>query len=547
MHIQKDQLYKTAFLLIATIMGFLMFARMGMHIADDGIVLAATKRIVVDGEIPHRDFISLRPVGTFFFWAPTVLFGGEYVNTLSRLITMLQFALIAFFWISLFEKLYDIKLRAYPWLCLYIITYFFSFNTFWLFPLYTTDGVFFSSLGCWLIFKEKKYLHYLGFLMIGVSCLAKHNFAAMIPAALIASSNLKNPKAYLFSMLAPLLYLLWLYSFNAFQDFQTQMSQYPLSSTFLETGVFPYLKNKYFFIGAALALMSLISNPKIKRYTLNATRLIFATHLLQILFFRGYLSRGPIFLAGFTLIILFHTYINQNRKTSAYLFLACGLAWVSSFSLVFQYPHAAGYLVPPLFLYLFRNIFLPEGRSFSLKPLAFSLLTVLAFTYHRYQFTFENHTSLHSPNLIQNEYPGAKGMIVGKLLFNIFSDLNLKYEKYKKEGREVVIFPDFTNFWVTKETKNPLPTLWIVGTDIVSPELTNRVIKKINDLRVGSIFLVENFSGYSLHWRPTGEQKLIKPPRWDGVIEIMLNHIRNKSKLLETGQYFDIYEKIDRK
>jgi len=43
-----------------TIFGFMLYARMGMHIADDGIVLAAAKRIFIDGEIPHRDFISLR-------------------------------------------------------------------------------------------------------------------------------------------------------------------------------------------------------------------------------------------------------------------------------------------------------------------------------------------------------------------------------------------------------------------------------------------------------------------------------------------------------
>ena len=426
---------------------------MGMHIADDGIVLAAAKRIVVDGEIPHRDFISLRPVGTFFFWAPTLLFGGEYVNTLSRLITMLQFALIAFFWISLFEKLYDIKLRPYPWLCLYIITYFFSFNTFWLFPLYTTDGVFFSSLGCWLIFKEKEYFHYLGFFMIGVACLAKQNFAAMIPATLIASNSLKNPKAYLSALIAPLSYIIWLRATGGLEDFQIQMSQYTFSNTFIKAGVLPYLKSKYFFMGIALALLSLVSKPSIRKYTFNTARIVFGIHIVQTLLLRGYLSRVPIFLAGFALVLMASFFLKNKKNISTYLFLSCGLAWVSSFSLVFQYPHAAGYLIPAIFFYLFKDVLIQTKKKYKALPAVICLIIATGFSFHRYKYTFENNTAFHTPHVIDTEYPGAKGMVVGDLMFKVFSNLTNHYERYSKRGKEVAIIPDFTNFWVVKEKK----------------------------------------------------------------------------------------------
>ncbi len=525
------------------VIGFYAFARMGMHVADDGILLAATKRIIIDGEIPHRDFISLRPLGTFIFWAPTVLFGGEYTNTLSRLVVMLQFGLIAFFWLSLLERHADFKLKSFYWSLLYIVTYFFCFNTFWLFPLYTTDGVFFSSLGIWLTYSDRKDLKYLGFFFVGLASLSKQNFAAMIPATLLATKHFKDYKAYFAALAAPFLYFVWMSMTGALSDFRLQMSQYPFSTTFLNAGVFPYLKSKYFFMGLGLGITAILPEKWKGKQIKVLVSLFFLAHIIQTLLLKGYLSRVPIFLAGFAIPLMIHYLSKKSFSLATHLFLGCSLAWVSSFSLAFQYPHAAGYLVPAIIFYLFKN-FPINQRSY--KPLSVLLTIVLcfSFTYHRYTYTFENNTAFHTPHVIKNEYPGAKGMVVGKLMFDIFKDLNSKFNKYQQSDTKVAILPDFTNYWVTRNQKNPLPHLWLVATDIVSEPLISRITNRINQLESGSIFIIENYHGYSLHWKPNGEQVLIKPTNWDFIINRVLEHIKSNSKLIETSQFFDIYEKL---
>lgn len=282
----------------------MFYARMGMHVADDGIILAAAKRIFIDGEIPHRDFISLRPVGTFFYWIPSLLFPDNLVNTASRFFVMIQMAFISYSWMALYEHLYRKFLSTFSWVIIITIVYLFCVSTFWLFPLYTTDGVFFASIGIGLIFNRKKSMTYLGYILLGCACLAKQNFAAMIPAVLIATFDFKDVKKsilpFFFSILAPLIYLFWLNSHHALADFQLQLKQYPLIKTFMTAGIFPYLKNKYFYMGIVLGLVSFVRDEKKLKYLRPLVFILLGIHILQNLFLRGYLFRVPIFICGFS-------------------------------------------------------------------------------------------------------------------------------------------------------------------------------------------------------------------------------------------------------
>lgn len=178
-------------------------------------------------------------------------------------------------------------------------------------------------------------------------------------------------------------------------------------------------------------------------------------------------------------------------------------------------------------------------------PLSVStaLVIVLAFTFNRYAYTFENSTAYYTPNTIENEYPGAKGMVVGDLIFDIFKKLKQTVEKYRHDDVQISILPDFTNYWVTSKERNPLPVLWLVSTDIVGDELLDRIIKGIDKMHKGDIFIIENYHGYTLHWKPKGKQIVTRPVEWDSIISSVLNHVKDVSDLVERNEYFDIYKK----
>ncbi|MEN4017737.1 MAG: hypothetical protein PQ968_04725 [Methanobacterium sp.] len=66
------------FIIIVSIIAHILFSKLGFNPTDDGFILAGAKRIL-EGQIPHLDFISIRPVGSHFFHIPIVIWGGIYL------------------------------------------------------------------------------------------------------------------------------------------------------------------------------------------------------------------------------------------------------------------------------------------------------------------------------------------------------------------------------------------------------------------------------------------------------------------------------------
>ena len=93
-HGMIDFFVGVAFVLLASTLSHLLFSQLGFNPTDDGFILAGSRRIL-DGQVPHRDFISIRTAGSHFIHAPFVLFGGDYVFWISRYFVWFQFACIA--------------------------------------------------------------------------------------------------------------------------------------------------------------------------------------------------------------------------------------------------------------------------------------------------------------------------------------------------------------------------------------------------------------------------------------------------------------------
>src|SRR3712207_1301334 len=90
---RRNALASVAFLLVLPTLAHLLFSWRGFAPVDDGFTLTYSRRIL-EGQVPHRDFIIIRPFISPLLHTPFVLFGGEYTYWVSRIFVWFQFACI---------------------------------------------------------------------------------------------------------------------------------------------------------------------------------------------------------------------------------------------------------------------------------------------------------------------------------------------------------------------------------------------------------------------------------------------------------------------
>ena len=162
--------------------GIYLFAgRIGFNPTDEGLIAAAADRLL-DGQLPHRDFISPRPVGSALIHmvdfavpmpllpAGRLLSAGEVV-----LYSVLLAALIFDRPVWRFSPLQAIGAAASALV---------NLHTFPLMSWYTQDGILLVSLGAVLLrrgWPEPRARRVMGLLALGAAVLVKQSFIVAIP------------------------------------------------------------------------------------------------------------------------------------------------------------------------------------------------------------------------------------------------------------------------------------------------------------------------------------------------------------------------------
>src|SRR5262245_39244973 len=147
----------------------LLLSRYGFSPTDDGFVLAAARR-VVDGQLPHRDFISVRPALSAWLHAPEILLGGgAYTYWLSREFVCLQLGAIAWAWVRTAEQLHERFLPLPERLGLAVLALILSLHTFPLMAWPSIDAMFLASLGICAVASRRPRLMCVGYAALGAS------------------------------------------------------------------------------------------------------------------------------------------------------------------------------------------------------------------------------------------------------------------------------------------------------------------------------------------------------------------------------------------
>ncbi|MCX7624792.1 MAG: hypothetical protein N2Z21_01045, partial [Candidatus Sumerlaeaceae bacterium] len=175
----------------------LIYSPLGFNPTDDGLQLAFARR-VLHGEIPHRDFISVRPALSYYAWAPAVALFGDRVLLLSRGIVWLQWAAITAAWTWLFARaLPKNHLQSAEITAAGIIAFATSVHHFPIMPWHTTDGLMLASLGLMLTCSSRPVRRSLGWFIIGLAPLCKQSFVPLVPLLLLLSLDRKRWQAWM--------------------------------------------------------------------------------------------------------------------------------------------------------------------------------------------------------------------------------------------------------------------------------------------------------------------------------------------------------------
>ena len=550
---------------VATIAHFL-FSPLGFNPTDDGWVLAGSRRII-EGQIPHRDVISHMPTFSFFFHAPFILFGGNYVFFVSRYFVWIQFASIAWIWTLVIARSFKVFLTLVEKFAVALVVFSFSTHYFPIMAWYTIDGLFFVSLGILLCDKEFRWAKMVGYVLIGTAPLCKQSFLPMIPIAIILFKDWRQLVFWITTSIPAAVYVIYLAIFGAIPDAILQLTTY---SDFVSIGISPIVNKVIVPLGI---IVGGLAAYMVAYNSFNSRRRVTTTFLQR--FFGILMLFGIIFSAAWTLFIGLYRrtpsfgifgavigvilyFIAKERKLTNYSrfgLLAVCVAWCTSLSLGYRFPTLGS---GPLILFLMASVQfsfqligddrVPDtSKSLLIRRLsptknfqkfinALIILAVVAslvaFGIARTNYIYREQPASQLTYDLGDVLEGAKGVKTNNNTYSYFLDLQTAKNIVKENGKEYCILPDTAANWVKDSQSNPLSTDSTSFVDFRNKELLERVICDLEEKRGIIIVIVQKYEARSL------SEGFIPPYKEYEIV----NYVRSNFDKIEETQYFELYE-----
>lgn len=248
-----------AFTLVAGTVAHLLFSWIGFNPTDEGFILAASRRLL-DGQVPHRDFISIRPAGPYLTFLPVVWLGGDYAIWLSRWVAWLQFAAASWWWVAALLALLPVALGPGARIALAWTVMAFSVHNFPIMAWHTLDALMFTGLGLALVTRRDGGAWLAGYAALGAAGLSRQNFALLVPGVLVLLGDWKRPACWLAAVFPVAAAAVVLGLLGALPDAVLQLGS---KQNLLGVGFFRYLAADYLPWGLVIGYggMALLAGP----------------------------------------------------------------------------------------------------------------------------------------------------------------------------------------------------------------------------------------------------------------------------------------------
>ena len=501
-------------------------SRAGYSPTDDGMILALARRLV-SGEVPHRDFISVRPVGSGLVHAPFLL-AGELGYWTSRWFVWCQFGAIAWACVRILES-YTRPLGGRRF-ALAILVFIATAHYFPLMAWHTLDGVCATCMGVALVRTRAGGARVLGYVLIGFSCICKQSFAVSATVAFVALGGHRALRHVVAALAPGVLYLIVLGLAGGFADAVQQLT---MTSGPLLAGMYEMYTGVNSLLGLGLGILVFVvdrwAGPRTARW---ARALVLAP-----LFF-GLVVRvlhGPRLLAfpmySFTLVAyLAIAVVAQRGERRRLVLIALALGVAVSLSHGYLTPAlASGLLV--IAVTLPRSDRLGEGLLPDAALLGITALAVAAFITVRTQYIYQD-DARHLTADLDTTLPGGRLIRTNERTHGFLADLRRTSDAITARGRRYAIVPDAAGWWAFAAQRNPLDVDWWIDVELGfdHPALVHRAQNALEAQRGRITLVVQKYAANALatelvpvtdedssllpylraHWREVGETEFFK-------------------------------------
>jgi hypothetical protein len=498
---RRGALAAAAFLVSVTLLSHLLFSWMGFTPTDEGFTLAYSRRLL-DGQIPHRDFIIIRPFFSPLLHVPFVLFGGAYTFWLSRLFVWFELACVSWLWVSVVNRLMKSPLSAAQRFLVSLAAFAATAHNKHVTAWHTIDGLFFMACGLALCVGDRRASKLAGYFLVGLSPLCKQNFIFALPLSLLILGDWRRVRYWVAATLPGLCYLAYLAWAGAFADAVSQLTSH---TELLSAGLLAYLNKRTAlsvlvgYSSSRLALgRSSVSDETRRRVTILT---LYCAPLLvaAVGLWRGAMTSESFLLfgllAGAAIYLL--TSGSEPRAWTRVSLLVLLAAWSASISGGYNSPAlASGPVLAALAAFVFSRHKSDPVLRYSLGVAA--LLLVFSFGAARTRYVYRDRPAAQLTVLVGAVLPGGERIYTNPNTFEFMSDLKGAVERVEGEGKRYAILPDAAAYWVKSPQRNPLPAVWPQAEELNSPALMGRFIAAMEARRGDTVFIVQKVEATEL-------------------------------------------------
>ena len=512
----------------------------GFNPSDDGVILAQSWRIL-NGEVPHRDFIAMKPalsgfLHTIHFYSPIPM------EDSARWFVVFQNFLISFLWVYLLIRSFSPVFERTGWgfISVSLIAFTLNLNHHGLFPWTTVDGLFWSIIAVVFFISQYEencslsrqwFMAALGISFMSLAFLSRQTFIfPLLFLDLLALLRYLKLKKYLLfivimiiGQLPVIIYLSYLLKNHAFTMFVHQMSG---RTELFQVGILHYIKS---FLKTRLLLINLPVllflffaflnkfrqhyrkrffdlNIFIDKYSVPLTILAFMWFMLclsfsvnMLIIFDPMNQANPFELFFLMLTILLFTLIVAplNRKQKFLLVFGLILCWTTSLSLGSNSPvYCLGIVVSItiiLSFYLISCVHSDLSQKI-LRKSAIFLIPVSVFIFilgiwMQAKINYRDRPASELECRMGKLFPSMGRTLMNDNLCKYYAEFLKIYNAIPSMKNHFLLLPNNAMIYPALRSGNPFPVDWVQHDEYIGQE-TNVLDKMRKVLQEENIYVL---------------------------------------------------------
>lgn len=525
------QIFIKYFFLCLPVLYAILYAPYGYDGYDTGFILGLSWQFFND-YTPYKDIIYVRPPISYIFHS-IFFYLGDCAIIINRSFFYIQIATYSFLTIFMLSKAFNYKNSTFIYF-LSIVSFMVSAHTFPPMAWHTTDGIFFSIIGIFLILNfQNMVLVILGSFILLLGMLTKQPYyiiPILVFCSIFIQKDLKKLIIFISSFSFFLaLFFLYLYHNHAFSQFIIQTTGQTKLRDLLESGFISYTKSfkDLFFVFLPPTFLYLILKivlpEKIKIEFFYLIIFWILAFMLNI-----YLSVNTfysvahnfshlLFIASVIYVLIKLIPLKENRYILVLLFLS--ISWASSIS--WGYNLTIFFMAPMLFI-----LAIPILANFENKLSIVKVNLTVIFAFATYYIGYQHPYSLDHPNTkkemtyhLGDIFTKFKYIYVDKKTYEEYRELKELTNQYKDN---FVVLPASTLIHFITNTNNPIGVDWVMNAEINTEK--NNIIKKLENKDIAVILKKSNLN-------PDGKFG-----------SEVTNYIYSNWEITQRGDIFDVYK-----